>query len=81
MITIKIVTSITCKSCLGYIDLVKSYYKDREDVEVVGVDASTGEGTSLIKEYGLRGLPSVLIFKDDNFEVLSGNWPPSSYNI
>lgn len=71
-----VVSAEWCKNC----PVVKANL-DATGLEYSTVDADTEEGIDTVKQYGIRGLPTVLLLDDNGTEIrrLVGVQPVSAY--
>ena len=49
--------------------------KDYEDIEVQSIDVASADGVEMASEYGIRGVPTTIIFKEAQYVIKVGVVP------
>ena len=68
-------TAEGCIPCEQYLPIFIKVMKDFPDVEVQSFDIKTDDGVETANEYGIRGTPTTIIFKDDEYKIKVGVVP------
>lgn len=68
-------TADWCNPCKEYLPIFTKVLKDYPDVEVKSLDIETDDGVEMASDYGIRGVPTTIIFKDDEYKIKVGVVP------
>lgn len=68
-------TADWCAPCKEYLPIFTKVLKDYPDVEVKSLDIETDDGVEMASDYGIRGVPTTIIFKDDEYKIKVGVVP------
>lgn len=68
-------TAQWCEPCKQYLPIFTKVMSDYPDVEVQSFDIETDDGVEMASEHGIRGVPTTIIFKDDEYKIKVGVVP------
>ena len=61
--------------CKEYLEIFLKTIKDYPDIEVQAIDIESEDGVEMANEYGVTGVPTTIIYKQDEFRVKVGVVP------
>ena len=68
-------TAQWCEPCKDYLPIFTKVMADYPDVEVESFDIETDDGVEMASDYGIRGVPTTIIFKDEEYKIKVGVVP------
>ncbi len=68
-------TAPWCEPCKQYLPIFIKVMEDYPDVEVQSFDIETDDGVEMASDYGIRGVPTTIIFKDSEYKIKVGVIP------
>jgi thiol-disulfide isomerase/thioredoxin len=68
-------TAQWCEPCKQYLPIFTKVLADYPDVEVQSCDIETDDGVEMASDYGIRGVPTTIIFAGDEYKVKVGVVP------
>jgi thioredoxin-like negative regulator of GroEL len=68
-------TAQWCEPCKQYLPIFTKVLADYPDVEVQSFDIETDDGVYMASDYGIRGVPTTIIFAGDEYKVKVGVVP------
>lgn len=68
-------TAEWCQPCKQYLPIFTKVLADYPDAEVQSFDIETDDGVEMASDYGIRGVPTTIIFTGDDYKVKVGVVP------
>lgn len=68
-------TADWCESCKEYLPIFTTVLSDYPDIEVKSLDIETNDGVEMASDYGIKGVPTTIIFKQDEYKIKVGVIP------
>lgn len=68
-------TADWCESCKQYLPTFVKVMASYPDAEVISVDIETDDGVAMASDYGIRGVPTTIIYKGDEYQIKVGVVP------
>jgi len=68
-------TAQWCEPCKQYLPIFTKVLEDYPDVTVQSFDIETTDGVEMASDYGIKGVPTTIILKGDEYQIKVGVVP------